>query len=103
MGTEIIFYLWFPWLIKYGRKHVLALVISICALWLLMKYGIYSYGIYIFHPIVIFVCSRICEEYHLIASNYWLAGLQVLTVVIVSIAISAVFDKVVAALLKLAK
>lgn len=42
LGTEVMFYLWFPWIIKYGRRHLLPIVGSICAGWLLLKLGSYA-------------------------------------------------------------
>jgi len=43
LGTEIMFYLWFPWVIKYFRKYLLQIVITICALWLSLKWGSYIF------------------------------------------------------------
>jgi len=42
LGTEVMFYLWFPWIVKYGRKYLLQIVIAICAVWILLKFGSYA-------------------------------------------------------------
>lgn len=42
LGTEFMFYLWFPWIIKYGRKYLLQIVAGICIFWLTLKFGTYA-------------------------------------------------------------
>jgi len=43
LGTEVMFYLWFPWVVKYGRKYLLQIVMSICAIWMILKLGSYAF------------------------------------------------------------
>ena len=40
IGVEEQFYLFWPWLVKYGRKHILKIAVGVCCLWLACKYGI---------------------------------------------------------------
>lgn len=42
LGTEFMFYLWFPWIVKYGRKYLLQIVAGICIFWLMLKFGTYA-------------------------------------------------------------
>lgn len=42
LGAEIMFYLWFPWLIKFCRKYVLQVVAAICIGWFILKIGTYA-------------------------------------------------------------
>lgn len=202
LGTEIMFYLWFPWLIKFGRKYILQLVTAICAVWMLLKFGSYavldkgfvyrfvsvtqfdtimlgsigailfyrqkewlsrlcspiwfalvvwtlflttqiwvpllpapvraeviavlslmlilsgfyghpvlensftqyigrlSYGIYIFHPIVIYVLSSLCVKWQLICEYSRGGYLEVFAVLCVTIGISALFDRLLSVIQK---
>lgn len=40
IGVEEQFYLFWPWLVKYGKKHILKIAVGVCCLWLICKYGI---------------------------------------------------------------
>ena len=58
--------------------------------------GKISYGIYIFHPIVIYVCSTICRENELfIGQGKWASYVAMLMVVMGTVAISAGVDWIV--------
>lgn len=202
MGTEVMFYLWFPWIIKYGRKYLLQIVAGICVGWMLLKYGAYialgkgvvyrmvsvtqfdtimfgsigailfyenrawlrkicgslwfaiaiwtlflttqlwipmlpapvrpevigvlsiglilsafygypvlenkftqyigklSYGIYIFHPIVIYVLSTLCVRHQIVCEDKWGGYVEVFAVVCATIALSALFERIVGRLIK---
>lgn len=41
LGVEEQYYLWYPWVAKYGKKHLLTIVIVLCVLWFSMKMGSY--------------------------------------------------------------
>lgn len=41
IGVEEQFYLFWPWLVKFGKKHILKISVSICLLWIMCKYGTY--------------------------------------------------------------
>lgn len=43
LGTDIMFYLWFPWIVKYGRRYLLQIVVGICAGWMLLKFASYTF------------------------------------------------------------
>jgi peptidoglycan/LPS O-acetylase OafA/YrhL len=63
IGVEEQFYLFWPWLVKYGKKHILKIAIGVCCLWLICKYGILlSYGkcvAYRFFSVTRFDCMMI--------------------------------------------
>ena len=40
IGVEEQFYLFWPWLAKYGKKHILKIAVGLCLLWLVCKFGI---------------------------------------------------------------
>ena len=41
LGVEEQYYLWYPWVAKYGKKHLLTIVMVLCVLWFGMKMGSY--------------------------------------------------------------
>lgn len=41
LGVEEQFYAWYPWMVKYNKKHILYAVCGLCALWLGLKLGSY--------------------------------------------------------------
>lgn len=41
LGVEEQYYLWYPWVVKYGKKNILNIVIVLCVLWFVMKCGSY--------------------------------------------------------------
>ena len=63
IGVEEQFYLFCPWLVKYGKKHILKIAICVCLLWLAFKYGTYLfYGkciAYKFFSVTRFDCMMI--------------------------------------------
>lgn len=45
LGVEEQFYMWYPWMVKYNKKHILCVVCGLCVLWLGAKLGCYMlYG-----------------------------------------------------------
>lgn len=40
LGVEEQFYAWYPWMVKYNKKHILYAVCGLCVLWFGMKMGI---------------------------------------------------------------
>lgn len=63
IGVEEQFYLFWPWLVKYGKKHILKIAVCVCFFWLACKYGIYLfYGkcvAYRFFAVTRFDCMMI--------------------------------------------
>lgn len=63
IGVEEQFYLFWPWLVKFGKKHVLKIAVIICVFWLICKYGTYFiYGkcvAYRFFSVTRFDCMMI--------------------------------------------
>ena len=43
LGVEEQFYMWYPWMVKYNKKHILTAVIVLCVLWLGAKLGCYVF------------------------------------------------------------
>ena len=41
IGVEEQFYLFWPWLVKYGKKNILKIAIIICCVWMACKWGSY--------------------------------------------------------------
>jgi peptidoglycan/LPS O-acetylase OafA/YrhL len=41
LGVEEQFYAWYPWMVKYNKKHILYAVCGLCALWFGLKLGSY--------------------------------------------------------------
>lgn len=41
LGTEVMFYLWFPWIIVWCRKYLLQVLCAIGIGWMLLKWGCY--------------------------------------------------------------
>lgn len=43
LGVEEQYYMWYPWMVKYNKKHILYAVCGLCALWLIVKLGLYVF------------------------------------------------------------
>lgn len=43
LGVEEQFYMWYPWMVKYNKKHILYAVCGLCILWLGAKLGCYAF------------------------------------------------------------
>ena len=43
LGVEEQYYLWYPWMVKYNKKHILYAVCGLCALWFGLKLGLYMF------------------------------------------------------------
>lgn len=43
LGVEEQYYMWYPWVAKYGKKHLLSIVVVLCVVWLGMKLGSYVF------------------------------------------------------------
>ena len=43
IGVEVVFYLFFPWIIKYGRKYLLQIVTSIILVWMCLRVTTYIF------------------------------------------------------------
>lgn len=41
LGVEEQFYAWYPWMVKYNKKHILYAVCGLCVLWFGLKLGTY--------------------------------------------------------------
>ena len=41
LGVEEQFYAWYPWMVKYNKKHILYAVCGLCVLWFGLKLGCY--------------------------------------------------------------
>lgn len=41
LGVEEQFYAWYPWMVKYNKKHILHAVCGLCVLWFGLKMGSY--------------------------------------------------------------
>ncbi len=41
LGVEEQFYAWYPWMVKYNKKHILYAVCGLCVLWFGLKLGSY--------------------------------------------------------------
>ena len=41
LGVEEQFYAWYPWMVKYNKKHILYAVCGLCVLWFGLKFGTY--------------------------------------------------------------
>ena len=41
LGVEEQFYAWYPWMVKYNKKHILYAVCGLCVLWFGTKLGLY--------------------------------------------------------------
>ena len=41
LGVEEQYYMWYPWLVKYAKRHILAAVMTLCVLWFGAKMGCY--------------------------------------------------------------
>lgn len=41
LGVEEQFYAWYPWMVKYNKKHILYAVCGLCVLWFGLKWGSY--------------------------------------------------------------
>lgn len=41
LGVEEQYYMWYPWVAKYGKKHLLAIVLVLCVVWFGLKLGSY--------------------------------------------------------------
>ena len=42
LGVEEQYYMWYPWVAKYGKKHLLTIVVVLCVVWFGMKLGSYA-------------------------------------------------------------
>ena len=42
LGVEEQFYAWYPWMVKYNKKHILYAVCGLCVLWFGLKLGSYA-------------------------------------------------------------
>lgn len=40
LGVEEQFYAWYPWMVKYNKKHILYAVCGLCVLWFGLKMGV---------------------------------------------------------------
>lgn len=43
LGVEEQFYAWYPWMVKYNKKHILYAVCGLCVLWFGTKIGLYVF------------------------------------------------------------
>lgn len=43
LGVEEQFYAWYPWMVKYNKKHILYAVCGLCVLWFGLKLGLYLF------------------------------------------------------------
>lgn len=43
LGVEEQFYMWYPWMVKYNKKHILYAVCALCVLWFGAKLGCYVF------------------------------------------------------------
>lgn len=43
LGVEEQFYMWYPWMVKYNKKHILTAVSVLCVIWLCLKLGCYVF------------------------------------------------------------
>lgn len=43
LGVEEQFYAWYPWMVKYNKKHILYAVCGLCVLWFGTKLGLYLF------------------------------------------------------------
>lgn len=43
LGVEEQFYMWYPWMVKYNKKHILYAVCGLCVLWFGAKLGCYLF------------------------------------------------------------
>lgn len=43
LSVEEQYYMWYPWMVKYNKKHILYAVCGLCALWLIVKLGLYVF------------------------------------------------------------
>lgn len=43
LGVEEQFYAWYPWMVKFNKKHILYAVCGLCVLWFGLKLGIYMF------------------------------------------------------------
>jgi peptidoglycan/LPS O-acetylase OafA/YrhL len=41
LGVEEQYYLWYPWVVKYGKKNILLIVVALCIGWFALKCGSY--------------------------------------------------------------
>lgn len=41
LGVEEQYYLWYPWVVKYGKKNILLIVVALCIGWFVLKCGSY--------------------------------------------------------------
>lgn len=39
LGVEEQYYLWYPWVAKYGKKHLLTIVVVLCVVWFGLRLG----------------------------------------------------------------
>lgn len=44
LGVEEQYYAWYPWMVKYNKKHILYAVCGLCALWFGVKLGLYAFA-----------------------------------------------------------
>lgn len=44
LGVEEQFYAWYPWMVKFNKKHILYVVCGLCVLWFGTKLGIYFFA-----------------------------------------------------------
>lgn len=43
LGVEEQFYMWYPWMVKYNKRHILYAVCGLCVLWFCAKLGCYAF------------------------------------------------------------
>ncbi len=43
LGVEEQYYMWYPWMVKYNKKHILTLVSVLCVIWFGVKLGCYMF------------------------------------------------------------
>lgn len=88
LGVEEQFYAWYPWMVKYNKKHILYAVCGLCVLWFGLKMGVrLTIGkglVYRIFNITQFDCMMLgaagaimyyrgTEWFKLLCSNKWIA------------------------------